>query len=252
MKALGIIPSRYQSSRLPGKPLADIMGKPMIQHVYERASEAFECLVATDDQRIFEAVQAFGGQVIMTSSAHTTGTNRCLEAYEKYSAEKKASYDVVVNIQGDEPLIQAAQLRELLHCFTHPGTALATLAIEVREAKELYGDSDCFLVLDDQQNALYFSRAVIPPVRGVPKENWIEHHTYYRHLGLYGYTPEALTRFARMEQSSLEKAESLEQNRWLQSGRKIKVGITAYESISVDTAEDLEKARMLFKEKKGA
>lgn len=251
MKALGIIPARYGSTRLEGKPLVDIRGKSMIERVYERASQAFSCVVATDDQRIFDEVKRFGGEVVMTSTEHTTGTNRCLEALSIYSAEKGENFDVVVNVQGDEPLVHPSQLTDVLKCFETPGTELATLVIPVQKIEDLFNESECFVTLDDHMNALYFSRAVIPAVRGVHKTKWLEHHTYYKHLGLYAYTPAALKAFAEMPVSSLEKAESLEQNRWLQSGRKMQVAITEFDSIPVDTLDDLQRVRDIFREQEG-
>lgn len=252
MNALGIIPARYGSTRLEGKPLVDIVGKTMIERVYEKAKVALEYIVvATDDQRIFDTVKGFGGQVVMTSSDHTTGTNRCLEAYEIYSKEMNQEFDVIVNIQGDEPLLISSQIESLLSCFAKPDTRLATLIIPVSSAEDLFNESECFVTFDKNDNAMYFSRSVIPHIRDVHKTKWLQHHTYYKHLGLYAYTPSALAEFAGLEQTDLEKAESLEQNRWLENGNPIRVAITNHDSIPVDTVDDLEKVRKIVKEQEG-
>lgn len=247
MKILGIIPARYASTRLEGKPLVDLLGKTMIQRVYEKASQALEhVVVATDDERIFKTVENFGGHAVMTSTHHSTGTNRCLEAYEKYSQEQGA-FDVVINIQGDEPLLEPEQIKTLAACFADQNAELATLVIPTKAGEKLKG-AGVFVTFDKNNNALYFSRSVIPFLRDYPEDKWTEHHTFYRHLGMYGYRPEALSRFAQLEQTSLEKAESLEQNRWLENGYKIKVGITPYETIPVDTPEDVKKVKVLLQQ----
>lgn len=246
MKILGIIPARYASTRLEGKPLVDLLGKSMIQRVYEKASQALEhVVVATDDERIFNTVREFGGQAVMTSISHNTGSNRCLEAYQIYTS-KQGSFDVIVNIQGDEPLLVPEQIHTLTDCFHDKTTALATLIIPTKPGEMLVG-AGVFVTFDKNYNALYFSRSVIPFLRDYPVEEWSYHHTFHRHLGMYAYRPEALTRFAGLEQSRLEKAESLEQNRWLENGYKIKVGITPYETQPIDTPEDVEKVREILK-----
>lgn len=245
MNVLGIIPARYGSSRLEGKPLMDIAGKPMIQHVYEQARKALShVLVATDDERILKAVEDFGGNAVMTSAKHSTGTNRCLEAYEVFSAQSDLNFDVVVNIQGDEPLLAPEQIRLLLSCFEDPATEMATLVIPVKAGEAL--NSAVYVVLDKFKNALYFSRSVIPFVRDVEKDAWSTNHTFFRHIGMYAFKPKALREFASLGQTSLELAESLEQNRWLENGRKIKVEITTIETQAVDTLEDLEKVRRII------
>jgi 3-deoxy-manno-octulosonate cytidylyltransferase (CMP-KDO synthetase) len=243
MNVLGIIPARYNSSRLPGKPLADIGGKSMIQRVYEQANKAFTSIVATDDERIMEAVKQFGGKAILTAKAHETGTNRCLEAYSIYKEQTKQDFDVVVNIQGDEPFIDPKQLALLTSCFTDTSVKLATLVKKVSNEADLINENRVFVTFTQALNALYFSRSVIPFVRNTPKEEWLEHATIYKHIGLYAYTPQALHQFANMASSSLEIAESLEQNRWLQNGGEVKIAITDVESQSVDTPADLEAAR---------
>ena len=247
MKVLGIIPARYGSTRLEGKPLLDICGKPMIQRVYEQAKKQLQqVIVATDDERIFKAVSGFGGEVVMTSPNHNTGTNRCLEAYENFTKTNDVDFDVVINIQGDEPLLDPEQLRLLVSCFDDKTTELATLVIPAKEKDDLFSGG-VFVVLDKLKNALYFSRSVIPFVRDAEKSEWTTKHTFYKHVGMYAFKPKALHEFANLQQTSLEVAESLEQNRWLENGRKIKVAITDIETIAVDTQEDLEKVRKLIK-----
>lgn len=247
MKFLGIIPARYGSTRLEGKPLIDIKGKPMIQWVYEKVKLALENVyVATDDYRIVNAVESFGGKAVMTSRDHTTGTNRCLEALDKINTSLDTSFEVVINIQGDEPMIDPAQITTLMKCFDDHGTALATLVIPVTDPVDLENESEVFVTFDKNMNALYFSRAVIPVVHTVERKDWMSITTFYKHLGLYGYTTDALNKFANLPQSNLEKLEKLEQNRWLEHGGKIKIGITEHQSIPVDTMEDLERIRKII------
>ena len=247
MKFLGLIPARYGSTRLEGKPLADINGKPMIQWVYEKTKLEMEYVyVATDDIRIKDAVESFGGNAVMTSANHTTGTNRCLEALEMITDELNMSFDVVINIQGDEPMINPEQINTLMECFHDPLAELATLVIPVTDAVDLENDSEVFVTFDKNMKALYFSRAVIPVVHGIDKSEWMNHTTFYKHLGLYGYTAEALKKFANLTPSNLERLEKLEQNRWLEDGGRIKIGITEHQSIPVDTIEDLERIRKII------
>ncbi len=237
-KIIAIIPARYGSTRLEGKPLVNICGKPMIQRVYEQTKKAVQnVVVATDDSRIFEAVKNFGGEVIMTSKKHKTGTNRCLEAYQILS--KKENFDIILNIQGDEPLLEPNQINELISCFENAETTMATLAIPTKNKAEL--KSGVFVVMDKQKFALYFSRAVIPFNRDENKENWHTKHTYYKHVGMYGFTPKTLIKFSKLSESSLEEIEKLEQLRWLENGNKIKISLTKYNSIAVDTLEDVNK-----------
>lgn len=243
MNILGIIPARYGSTRLEGKPLMDISGKPMIQHVYEQAKKALtDVLVATDDKRIEKAVKNFGGNVVMTSDKHNTGTNRCLEAYEIFKSKSDMDFDVVINIQGDEPLLEPEQIKQLISCFDDRTTEMATLVIPVKASENLF-DGGVFVVIDKNNNALYFSRSVIPFVRDTEKNNWQQQHVFYKHVGMYAFTPKALHEFANLPQTSLEIAESLEQNRWLENGNSIKVAKTAFETIAVDTMEDLKRVR---------
>ncbi|MDX5326391.1 MAG: 3-deoxy-manno-octulosonate cytidylyltransferase [Bacteroidota bacterium] len=247
MEFLGIIPARYGSTRLEGKPLVDICGKPMIQWVYEQATQALEHVyVATDDNRIAETVKEFGGKVIMTSPDHHNGTSRCLEAYEKIVQLEGRDFDAAINIQGDEPMLEAASLKDLIKCFDEPGTEFATLVIPVSTVEELFNDSEVFVTFDLNMNALYFSRSVIPHVRGHHKIHWLKHTMIHKHLGLYAYTLEALRDFSKMPPSRLEKLESLEQNRWIENGRKIRIGVTTHESIPVDTKDDLRLVRELM------
>lgn len=253
MNILGIIPARYASTRLPGKPLADIHGKPMIQWVYERAARALaEVIVATDDRRIADAVTHFGGKAVITSADHNTGTNRCLEAYLNYQRENSSQVDVIINIQGDEPLLEPELLSQLSQSFLDPAVELATLATPVSDPLDLEDETLAFVIRDVHGDALYFSRSPLPHVRGVAKKHWLDHHNYLKHIGIYAYTPQALQTFAAMPLGSLERAESLEQDRWLESGRKIRVSLTEHQGISVDTPADLEKVRLILQaENKG-
>ena len=250
MNFLGIIPARYGSTRLEGKPLADIEGKTMIQHVYEQASKSInDVYVATDDARIEEAVLAFGGKVVMTSSNHTTGTNRCLEAFEIVNASSDKKFDVVINVQGDEPLLVPEQLGELMSCFEDERTEMATLITPVIRMDDLFNESEVFVVFNKDQFALYFSREVIPHIHGMHKTKWLDNNTYHKHLGLYGYTTDALKIFAELPQTNLELTESLEQNRWIENGGNIKLAVTQYDSIPVDTIDDLERVRKIVRER---
>lgn len=242
MKYLAIIPARYASTRFPGKPLAMLGGKPVIQRVYERVSGILDdAVVATDDKRIFDAVEAFGGKVVMTSSDHKSGTDRCREAYDKLGEE----FDVVINVQGDEPFIRAEQLESLKRCFDDPQTDIATLVKPFTTEdglSALENPNSPKVVLDGQSRALYFSRSVIPFLRGIPREEWLAHHIFYKHIGIYAFRSEALRAVTGLPQSTLEKAESLEQLRWLENGYKIGVGISDFETVGIDTPEDLERA----------
>lgn len=243
IKFIGIIPARYASTRFPGKPLADMDGKPMIRRVYEQVKDELDAVwVATDDERIEKAVRDFGGNVVMTSDRHRSGTDRCYEAYTKVGA----GYDIVVNIQGDEPFIQPEQIRTLKACFSEPAVEIATLvkpfSSEDDFEKALFNPNSPKVVLNKRQEAMYFSRSVIPYVRGKQYTEWLKEHTYYKHIGLYAYRADTLKAITELEPSSLERAESLEQLRWLENGYKIKVGITHQETIGIDTPEDMEKA----------
>ena len=242
MNFLAIIPARYASTRFPGKPLARLGGKPVIQRVYEQVAGVLDdAVVATDDERIRDAVRAFGGRVEMTSPDHRSCTDRCWEAYCKQGRE----YDVVVNVQGDEPFIRPSQLEAVKRCFDDPATDIATLVKPFTEADglaALENPNSPKVVLDAQSRAIYFSRSVIPYLRGVPREEWLARHTFYKHIGLYAFRADVLRAVTALPQSPLELAESLEQLRWLENGYKIGVGISEVETIGIDTPEDLEKA----------
>lgn len=239
MNFIGIIPARYSSSRFPGKPLAILGGKPVIEHVYRQVSSVMEdVFVATDDQRIYDAVEAFGGKAIMTRSDHKSGTDRICEALEKVGG----SFDVVINIQGDEPFIQKSQLETVMQCFDDPRTQIATLGKPFESMEAVENPNSPKIVLDNDGYALYFSRSVIPFVRGKEHEEWLSHFPYLKHIGLYAYRTEVLREVSKLPQSTLELAESLEQLRWLQNGYKIKVGLTNVETIGIDTPEDLQRA----------
>ena len=243
MKFVGIIPARYASTRFPGRPLAMLGGKPVIQRVYEQVKDCFDALyVATDDDRIKDAVLAFGGNVVMTSESCNNGTERCLDAYKRLALD----CDVIVNIQGDEPFIQPKQVESLISCFDSEATDIATL-VKPFEAADGLERLECpnspKVVIDEKGYAVYFSRSVIPYLRGVEKDKWLESHTFYKHLGIYAYRANLLESLTTLPQSPMEKAESLEQLRWLENGYKIKVGVTNIETIGIDTPEDLERAK---------
>ena len=249
MKFIGIIPARYASTRFPAKPLAVLGGKPVIQRVYEQVSGILdETYVATDDERIESAVKAFGGKVVMTSVHHKSGTDRCYEAYTKVGR----GYDVVVNIQGDEPFIQKSQLEAVKACFEDPATQIATLVkpfIPDDGLEALENVNSPKVVVGKNMNALYFSRSIIPFQRNVEKEGWLKGHTYYKHIGLYAYRADVLKEITSLPQSSLELAESLEQLRWLENGYTIKVGISEVETIGIDTPQDLARAEAFLKQR---
>lgn len=243
MNVLILIPARYASTRFPGKPLAEIGGKPMIQHVVEKASQvAADVCVATDDERIYACVKGFGGKAVMTSPEHRSGTDRCFEAYTHIVGENHKAYDVVVNIQGDEPFILPCQVEALIGCFEDPEIQIATLAKQFTVASEVFDPNKVKVVLSAQQTALYFSRSAIPFYRGKEPEEWCGLTPYYKHVGMYAYRPEVLEAITALPPGVLEKAESLEQLRWLENGYKIAVRITDHESIGIDTPEDLERA----------
>lgn len=249
MKAIAIIPARYASTRFPAKPLALLAGKPIIQHVYERVSSVIEhTFVATDDERIFTAVERFGGKAIMTSSSHRSGTDRCYEAYQKCGYE----CDVIVNVQGDEPFIHASQLSSLLQCFEDPSTDIATLVMPFpadAPTQALHNPNSPKVVIGNHDQALYFSRSVIPYLRGIPESEWLRHHTFYKHIGLYAYRSAVLQQITQMPAGRLEQAESLEQLRWLEAGLRIRVGYTEIETIGIDTPEDLAHAEQYIASK---
>jgi 3-deoxy-manno-octulosonate cytidylyltransferase (CMP-KDO synthetase) len=245
MKFIGIIPARYQSSRFPGKPLAMIGNKPMIQWVYENVAKAVdEVWVATDDERIFRKVESFGGKAIETLSTHQSGTDRCAEAALKIA--KNTDFDIVINVQGDEPFIQPKQIELLKSCFTSDAD-IATLIKKIETSEELFNPNRPKVVTDNKQNALYFSRSTVPYFRGSENEDWLSKHTFWAHIGMYAYKTDVLQKISKLKQGVLEQAESLEQLRWLENGFKIKTAITEHQSIGIDTPEDLSEALQLLK-----
>lgn len=245
MKVLAVIPARYASTRFPGKPLALIQGKPMIQWVFERAAAAnslTEIVVATDDERIKSTVENFGGLAIMTSPQHENGTSRCLEVVEKM----KNGADVVLNIQGDEPLIKPEQIDTLVKCLTQSYADVATLARPAAQAELLFNPGEVKVVRDINGNALYFSRSEIPYVRDLPKEKWPDSGNFLLHVGMYAFMAGKLAELVAAAPTPLEEAEKLEQLRWLEHGYKIKVGLTDWQSPAVETPEDLEYVNRLL------
>ncbi|MEQ8712581.1 MAG: 3-deoxy-manno-octulosonate cytidylyltransferase [Cyclobacteriaceae bacterium] len=240
MKVLGIIPSRYASTRFPGKPLIDLGGKYMIQRVWEQANKAYtftKVIVATDHSGIYDAVKAFGGEVIMTEDRHSNGTERCFEAYQQLGEE----YDYIVNIQGDEPFIDPKQI-DTLGKVLDGEVELATLVKKVQDQEVLFNPNVMKVVFNKDRDALYFSRQCIPHIRGKDPDSWLIHHTYYKHIGIYAYRADILSEIVKIPLSLLEKAESLEQLRWLENGYKIKVAETDIETFGIDTPEDMDKA----------
>ena len=246
MRFIALIPARYASTRFPGKPLAMLGGKSVIQRVYEQVSQVVdETYVATDDQRIFDAVEAFGGKVVMTRSDHKSGTDRIEEAAEKIGGD----YDVVVNVQGDEPFIQASQIETVCKCFDDPTTQIATLGKPFGNDMEAIGNPNSpKIVVDKNGFALYFSRSVIPFVRGKETAEWPS-YPFLKHLGLYAYRRDVLREVTQLPQGMLEKAESLEQLRWLENGYRIRVGLTDTETVGIDTPADLERAEKFLEMK---
>lgn len=247
MKFIGVIPARYASTRFPGKPLAILGGKTVIQRVYEQVSSVLEeAYVATDDDKIFNTVKQFGGKVVMTSPNHKSGTDRIEEAVQKIGGH----FDVVINVQGDEPFIHRSQLEEIIRCFDDPQTQIATLGksfVKEQGFEAMENPNSPKIVVDNCGYAMYFSRSVIPFVRGKEKDFWIDSYPYLKHLGIYAYRTNVLHEITQLPQSSLELAESLEQLRWLQNGYRIKVGLTNVETIGIDTPEDLQRAEEFLK-----
>lgn len=239
MKTIGIIPARYASTRFPGKPLTDIGGKPMVQRVYEQVSKSrllHEVVVATDDARIFSCVEAFGGKAVMTADTHQSGTDRCAEVITTYTG-----YDVAINIQGDEPFIDPSQIDLLVGCFTEPDVQIATLIKQIHTSEELFNTNAPKVVVDDRRRALYFSRQPIPFQRNIAEATWLQSHSYFKHIGIYGYRTDTLAALTLLPVSSLEAAEALEQLRWLENGYPVQTAETTHETMAVDTPEDVEK-----------
>lgn len=249
MKILGIIPARYASTRFPGKPLTIINGKSMIQRVYEQALKAEmlnDVVVATDDGRIYDAVLSFGGKVVMTSSEHKSGTDRCAEVVKTINDK----YEAVVNIQGDEPFINPEQINQIASLISQKDSQIASLCKPIKDADELFDNNVVKVVFDIKGNALYFSRHTIPFMRNVENEarSWMNSHTFYKHIGIYAYKTDVLEQISQLTQSELEMSESLEQLRWLENSYRIIMGITEYESYSIDTPRDVEKCLKFFKD----
>ncbi len=245
MKILGIIPARYASTRFPGKPLVDIKGKSMIQRVYEQSCKALllsDVVVATDDERIKAAVERFGGKVVMTSSSHRSGTDRCCQVVEEHGS----GYDAVVNIQGDEPFINPLQINQVAEIISGDAD-IASLCKPIADVRELVSENAVKVVMDKDGKALYFSRYAIPFLRnGGDSETWLAQRTYYKHIGIYAYKTDVLKTIAAMPQSGLEMAESLEQLRWLENGFTIRMGVTEFESYSIDVPDDVQNVLKYF------
>ena len=245
MKFIGIIPARYASTRFPGKPLAMLGGKPVIQRVYEQVTAVLgEAYVATDDERIFNAVTAFGGQAIMTRTDHKSGTDRIEEAATKLHT----TADVIINVQGDEPFIQPSQIETLCRLFDAPETQIGTLGKRFESMEAAENPNSPKIVCDTRGFALYFSRSVIPFVRGCERSEWFAQFPFLKHLGIYAYRREVLKEITQLPQSPLEIAESLEQLRWLQNGYRIRVGETDVETVGIDTPEDLQRAEAFLRD----
>jgi 3-deoxy-manno-octulosonate cytidylyltransferase (CMP-KDO synthetase) len=245
----GIIPARYASSRFPGKPLALIGNKSMIQRVYEQAAKSIDpVFVATDDNRIYDTVLKFGGKAVMTSPEHQSGTDRCAEAAELIAVETGSKIDVVINIQGDEPFIKPEQIDLVKDCFRNEDVEIATLIRKADPGEDIFNPNQPKVILNTFGDAIYFSRAAIPFIREAEKSEWTRKHVYYKHIGLYAYRTDILKRITRLTQSPLEISECLEQNRWLENGFRIRTALTVWESIGIDTPEDLERANIFLEQ----
>ena len=249
MKYIAVIPARYASTRFPGKPLAMLGGKTVIQRVCEQVASILpEVYVATDDERIFRAVEAFGGRAVMTRTDHKSGTDRIEEAVEKIGTLA----DVVINVQGDEPFIQPSQVETLMHLFDNPETQIGTLGKPFETVEAVKNPNSPKIVVDNRGFALYFSRSVIPFIRGVEESQWLGHYPFLKHLGIYAYRREVLAEVTHLPQGRLEKAESLEQLRWLENGYRIRVGLTDVETVGIDTPEDLSRAEQFLAQRDAA
>ncbi len=241
MKFLGIIPARYASTRLPGKPLALIQGKPMIQHVYERVKKSNtvdRIFIATDDERIMNVAASFGAEAILTSPLHNSGTERCAEVASVIGNE----FDVIINIQGDEPFIEAEHLTALRDLFLNDEVQIGSLIKRISSLDELKNPNVVKAIKTPEGKALYFSRAVVPYLRNIEEQDWLHHHPFFKHIGMYGYRKETLLKIAQLSPTALEQAESLEQLRWLENNFAIHLAETFIETLSIDTIEDLLKA----------
>ena len=245
MKFMSIIPARYASTRFPGKPLAVLGGKTVIQRVYEQVSSVLsDVYVATDDERIFKCVESFGGKAVMTRADHKSGTDRIQEAVEKIATEA----DVIINVQGDEPFIHPSQIKTLMALFDAPETQIGTLGKPFDNIEAVSNPNSPKIVTDNRGFALYFSRSIIPYIRGKQQDEWFGEYPFLKHLGIYAYRREVLKEVTQLPQSSLEKAESLEQLRWLQNGYRIRVAETDIETVGIDTPEDLARAERYLME----
>jgi len=245
MRILGVIPARYESSRFPGKPLIDIAGKSMIERVYNqclKSSLLSKVIVATDDQRIADHVSLFGGNVAMTSIKHQSGTDRCAEV-----ANYNPEFDILINIQGDEPMIDPNQINLLGKCFEDPQTHIATLVKKISNLEELFNENTPKVIINKKMDAVLFSRTAIPFLRGRSKETWLEHYTFFKHIGIYGFRTKTLNELTKLPLSGLETAEALEQLRWIENGYSIHTAITDQESQAIDTPADLEKLLKLIR-----
>lgn len=253
MKFTAVIPARYASTRFPGKPLAMLGGKTVIQRVYEQAASVLsDVYVATDDERILSAVEAFGGRAVMTRTDHKSGTDRIEEAVEKIERQgmdKEGQGDVIINIQGDEPFVQPSQIKTLMALFDDPETQIGTLGKRFESMEAVQNPNSPKIVTDHRGFALYFSRSVIPFIRGIEVEDWLSHYPFLKHLGVYAYRREVLAEVTKLPQGVLEKAESLEQLRWLENGYRIRVGMTDVETVGIDTPADLERAEQFLKQR---
>lgn len=241
MKFLGIIPARYASTRLPGKPLALIQGKPMIQHVYERVKESNtvdRIFIATDDERIMNVAASFGAEAILTSPLHNSGTERCAEVASVIGNE----FDIIINIQGDEPFIESEHLTALRDLFLNDEVQIGSLIKRISSLDELKNPNVVKAIKTPEGKALYFSRAVVPYLRNIEEQDWLHHHPFFKHIGMYGYRKETLLKIAQLSPTALEQAESLEQLRWLENNFAIHLAETFIETLSIDTIEDLLKA----------
>lgn len=239
IRATGIIPARFASTRFPGKPLIDLAGKTMLQRVYEQCqkSNALErIIIATDDERIFKHAEGFGAEVCLTNPQHPSGTDRCAEV----STSMNISSSVIVNIQGDEPLINPQQITDLVECFKDPKTQIATLIKKIEKQEVLFNPNTPKVIVDAEQFAIYFSRETIPHLRNIDKSNWLKSHTFYQHIGIYAYQKNVLAEITQLSPSTLEKAESLEQLRWLEHQYKIKTATTQAETYAIDTPDDVQ------------
>jgi 3-deoxy-manno-octulosonate cytidylyltransferase (CMP-KDO synthetase) len=244
MSIIGIIPARYASTRFPGKPLVQINGKSMIQRVYEQTAKAklmTKIIIATDDDRIAEHVKGFGAEVVITKAEHPSGTDRCFEAYQ-LNGQK---FDYVLNIQGDEPFLDPEQINSLAEACLGD-VEIATQMIKCYDHEVLFDKGEVKIILNSNNEALYFSRNVIPFIKGVDEKEWHKHFDYFRHVGMYAYRTDILQKITALKPSALELAESLEQLRWLEYGYKIKCVETVYDSHCVDTPEDIEKVMRLM------